>query len=1397
MAFIQKLNSLLIVMVLGLTGFNFTPVAGQIVDGPDPVIRYAGRNDLSQPLSLMADLSPGNDLQAGGQVFPVQPIPRSSQSDSQAGDEALQLNVEFPNMPAATVNFDGVSNRNGVLPPDTQGDIGYDPATGKKYYIQWVNLSYQIWDVTNSTAIVSVLGPANGSTLWNGFGGACETTNDGDPITLFDPLAKRWLMSQFALPYGVYSGPYYQCIAISQSADPTGAWYRYEFEVHATKMNDYPKFGVWPDAYYMTVNQFQNGSWAGAGVYAFERERMLAGLPAAMVYFDLASVNINVGGMLPADLDGNIPPPDGTPGLFAEVDDANWVGPADAIRLWEFDVNWSNPLSSTFGNQSGGDIANANVYLPVSAFTPIPCDYCIPQQGTTVKLDSLADRAMYRLAYRNFGDHQTMVFNHTVKADGVDRAGIRWYELGNYGSGWTVSQQSTYAPSDGLYRWMGSIAMDGAGNMALGYSLSGTALYPSIAATGRLSGDPADQMTQGETMLMSGSGYQSSSSSRWGDYSMMGIDPQDDCTFWYTNEYLASSSTSGWKTRISAFRFVNCGITEAGMIQGVITDSSSGALLANAGVSSNGTETVSDSNGEYSLTLPAGTYDLTAAKYGYESQTITNLIVNSGETTTQDFALSAFPQSLVHGQVYEGGVHGWPLYTRITFSTDQFETTIFSDPFDGSYAINLVQGVTYQVSAEAVSSGYLLNNFSFLPSSADETRDIIMLIDGTSCQAAGYQLQGGLVQNFDSAQLPSGWQIIDETGSGAIWEFSSVYDNNTGGSGNFAIADSDKFGTVNMTTSLISPSVNLSSTASVALQFKYDYYDYSADFESANVDISIGGGAWTNVWQRSGDDDRGPKTATLDITSLAAGQEDVRVRFRYADASFSWYWQVDDVVLGESVVCDPIPGGLVAGTVTEASSGLGMVGVNIDNSAGRSTTSFAENGDAAYDGIYFLFQPLNSGTTEPFTYRSSGVPGYPDYESQVNVAPDVITRQDFVLGAAKIAADPTSFSLSLPSNSIHQEIISISNSGLASTDVTLFGLTADLSSVSGSIESPNAVVKPFKQIFPDAESLNLGEELSYPVLDDAVLVQHWASELKKVWAVIPSQPDGAVWVSSPGDGWGGSNAMFSYDGNGNALPNRINYGWQPNYGPADIAWDPTGEIAWTVNVDREADFCFKALDLSGGYSGKQVCPAGLAGSQRGLAYDPLSDSFFSGSWNDGMLYRFDRLGNMLDAKWIQHAISGLAYHPGSKHLYVMLNAAPTKLVVLDTKAGFMPIGEIALSGWMADYGGAGIEFSPDGSLWLVDQKTGIIYQFDVGEEPYQNLLDTLSWLSLSPDTFSLSEGTSQDVQLNFDTSGLSAGYYEGRISISDTTPYLLPDVIVHLIIDENLLPHIFIPIVSR
>ena len=289
-----------------------------------------------------------------------------------------QIGVPYaPNaMPPTIHNFEGVSQdemqavvpgtADNYIPPDPDGDVGYDPATGKKYYVQYINTAYAMWDVTNPTP--TRLLTATGNALWTGFGGTCETSNDGDPIVLFDQLSNRWLMSQFALPGGA-SG-FHQCIAISQSADPTGAWHRYDFLLSTTKLNDYPKFGVWPDAYYMTINQFNSSgtAWLGAGALAFERQRMLQGLSAQMIYFDLESVNSNFGGQLPSDWDGMTPPPAGAPNYFAEVDD-DGVSPAlgpDALRIWKFHVDWTTPANSTFGVNG-----TPNYTVPVSAYTSI------------------------------------------------------------------------------------------------------------------------------------------------------------------------------------------------------------------------------------------------------------------------------------------------------------------------------------------------------------------------------------------------------------------------------------------------------------------------------------------------------------------------------------------------------------------------------------------------------------------------------------------------------------------------------------------------------------------------------------------------------------------------------------------------------------------------------------------------------------------------------------------------------------------------------------------------------------------------------------------------------------------------------------------------------------------
>ncbi|HST06502.1 MAG TPA: S-layer homology domain-containing protein [Chloroflexia bacterium] len=429
-------------------------------------------------------------------------------------------------MPTPIANFEGIPNLFGPLPPDTNGDVGRDQ------YVQIVNSGFQVWSKTGT----SLYGPANNNTLFTGFGGPCEARNDGDPIALYDAIADRWVLTWFTS-----SAPYMECIAVSASGDATLSWYRYAFLDHnsGTTLGDYPKMGVWPDAYYMSTNEF--GGSSGDGNYAYNRIKMLSGDPTAeVVYFHGTD-----GGKLPSDVDSaNNLPPAGSPNYFIEWYDGN----PGQLAEFKFHVDFATPANSTYTGPFIISVANFDPNAP-----------SVPQPDTTTRLDNLSDRFMYRLAYRNFGDHESLVVNHTVNVGGVD--GIRWYELRdpNNAAGASVYQQGTYAPTDGLFRWMGSIAMDRMGDMALGFSTSSSTAYPSINYTGRLVGDPLGTMPQGEATLQTGTGSEDyPAAHRWGDYSSMQVDPVDDCTFWYTTMYFQVTGERDWRTRIGSFKFPGC-----------------------------------------------------------------------------------------------------------------------------------------------------------------------------------------------------------------------------------------------------------------------------------------------------------------------------------------------------------------------------------------------------------------------------------------------------------------------------------------------------------------------------------------------------------------------------------------------------------------------------------------------------------------------------------------------------------------------------------------------------------------------------------------------------------------------------------------------------------------------
>ena len=420
-------------------------------------------------------------------------------------------------------NFNGLGT-GGWTPPDTYGEVGLNQ------YFQVTNCSYAIYNKTGT----KILGPVANSTMWNGMP---NNMQGGDGVVVYDEQADRWFFSQLSYP----TGHYLEMIAVSQTSDPTGSWYRWEYSF--PNLNDYPKFGVWPDGYYMSYNRFSaSGYYIGPGAAVFDRTAMLAGDPNAQ----RITFNPSVGGfpsMMPSDCDGTFPTA-GTPNYFTYIRTSG----SQYLGIYEFHADWNNTSNATFGN---------NINLTVTPFTTMSGG--IPQKGSSRYLDVLSDRLMYRLQFRKFNGYSAMVVNHSVNA-GSGICGVRWYELRNTGSGWNIYQQATYAPSDNNYRWMGSIAMDTAETIALGYSVSGPNTYPSIRYTGRLKTDALNTMTIAEKHIVDGGGSQNglfSGRARWGDYSGMSVDPASPTTFWYTQEYYATTSDGGWSTRIASFTFGN------------------------------------------------------------------------------------------------------------------------------------------------------------------------------------------------------------------------------------------------------------------------------------------------------------------------------------------------------------------------------------------------------------------------------------------------------------------------------------------------------------------------------------------------------------------------------------------------------------------------------------------------------------------------------------------------------------------------------------------------------------------------------------------------------------------------------------------------------------------------
>ncbi len=625
---IKRVVSAAFLAILCLALPAFAQQSKKVAKGP--VVIQETKHDTGPVLREVAPLLPEFSLPSEHEIRNNDNPRNPWKNKAVLPDPVLQTSGNSPIMdtPGFSLEFEGLGVGDSFFcncePPDNDG------APGATQYVQYINLSYAVFDKAGNT----VLGPLPGNSFWSGFSGSCQTDNSGDPIVRFDAAAQRWVVSQFAINS---SGNDFECVAVSKTSDATGAYNRYAFSFAA--FPDYPKMGVWPDAYYFTFNNFNlaGSAFVGANVCAADRSQMIAGTAATMQCFQQSSSNF---GMLPSDLDGATPPAAGTPNFVMELDPDG----SAHLSMFKFHVDFVTPANSTFTGPT---------LIPVGAFTPLCNAFtrgrCVPQPGVGADLlESLGNRLMYRLVYRNFGDHTTILATHSIAAG--SSGGLRWYEIRNPETSPTVFQSGTFAP-DSSWRWMPAIAMDSHQDLAIGFSRSSTATgdFPALVYAGRTPSDAAGTL-EAEVVLKAGTGSQTGGGHRWGDYTSLTVDPTDDCTFWFTEEYQAINGGFDWHTAIGTLIFPGC----TGGSPDFSLSASPGTLSVAQGSNGTSTMTVTPLNGfsgSVNLTatgLPSGV----TAGFSPNPTTLTSTLTLTASATattgTSTVTITGVSGSLTH-----------------------------------------------------------------------------------------------------------------------------------------------------------------------------------------------------------------------------------------------------------------------------------------------------------------------------------------------------------------------------------------------------------------------------------------------------------------------------------------------------------------------------------------------------------------------------------------------------------------------------------------------------------------------------------------------------------------------------------------------------------------------------
>ncbi len=1291
---------------------------------------------------------PGEDLV---KIIPNRfPFAKKSQEKQKYSDPVLQKTFKkrrnLTNVPEFGLNIDGMTNPQGFVPPDTNGSVG------PNHYVQTVNVSLAIWD-KDGTQLVE---PIDINSLWDGFGGICETSNSGDPIVLYDRRADRWMISQFA----IQTGAHHQCIAVSQTGDPTGAYYLYAFE-YGELFNDYPHFGIFGDAYYMGVNQFGD-SFAGGGMVAYERDKMLSGAEAQQIIISGEGFSPTVFTPMPLDVDGIAQPPADMNQYFLWADSSS----SDRIHVWEMDIDWSNPENAEFREVETVDVS----------------PYSAPDNATQPngeELDALGLRSMFRTSYRNIDGQGKILFTHNIEGPSGQPV-ARWYQFNvdhDDNNAVTLAQEGTFSPDSDLApsstaRWMVSGAMDAQGNIAIGYTVSSDEIFPSIHAATRLATDPAGEMTD-EFVLVEGTGSQGAvNRGRWADYASMSIDPVDDCTFWYTNEYYKAENndTLTWSTRISSFKIPSCTMGPTGEISGTVTDAVTGESISRATVSAGNISTVTNADGEYTMVLPVGDYDLSVFRYGWVEATQADVTVDEDDELTNDFALTAAERVELVGTVKEATGSEHPLYAKISASVPGDTIVTYSNPETGEYELPVFEGTTINVTVRAEGvSGYQMTNQDVLPladATAPMALDFTLDVD-SSCIAPGFQfIEPSFVQRFESGVFPpEGWTVTDDAGNDAVWQSALAGRGNLVGSeGDAALADSDDAGTVDVDTSLVTPIIDVTDISSNILRFTANYRTFTGA-DAVDVDISVDGGAWTNVQGLP----TGIRSYEIDLSTFIDGATSFQLRWRYYDANFEWYALVDDITIGESG-CLPITGNFVASYVNDANTGLAVNNAIVTVGEEEATTSGTTSDDEALDdGFIYFFVPQDEEISiSAFNYATS----------EVELA-ELMLATPVELQAGQLVTSADSLSATLTQGRIGTDSFELSNTGgvAANFDVVLINGSSELTY--GPFDSATRHMGPKDLFETSAEKIRYFPDLSY--------IERLAPG--ELVGIIDAQGGFGVAINKEtGDIWNGEIELLDadadvarrYDNTGTATEDTIDTDFGGVFS-ADMAFNQRTGKLWQVNVG--GDDCIYELDVETKVqTGNTICP-NFGTSQRGLAYDPVTDTFFAGSWNDSMVHQFTTSGELIRSVNVGLPIAGLAYNPSTGHLFASLNSASSDgsfdVVIMDANSDtFVKVGgydiqfDIDGDGDIddvgTDNGQAGLDLSCDGTLWMNEMNFEFIFGIDSGETGVCDWKP--SWASATISANSLEADGSLTVDVTFDANA-PVGVNEASLVILSDTPY--------------------------